>query len=149
VFVKINGKTYYLWRAVDHEGEVLEVFVTKRRDRRSALKFLKRPMKRFGGPRTIVTGQLRSYGAATRAIGIFDLQECGRWLNNRAENSHQPFRRREGAMAKFRDLKTLENFSAVDASIHNHFNLGRHFFRRETFKQNRSTGMAEWRQLAA
>ncbi len=93
VFVKINGETHYLWRAVDHEGEVLEVFATKRRDRGAALKFIKRTMKRYGRPWAIVTDRLRSYGAAMKAIGIVERQECGRWLNNRAENSHQPFRR--------------------------------------------------------
>ena len=83
VFVKINGETHYLWRAVDHEGEVLEVFATKRRNRRAALKFLKRTMKRYGRPRSIVTDRLRSYAAAMKAIGIVERQECGRWLNNR------------------------------------------------------------------
>ena len=122
VFVRINGETHYLWRAVDHEGEVLEAFVTKRRDRRAALKFLKRTMKRYGRPRSIVTDRLRSYSAAMKALGNPGRQECGRWLNNRAENSHQPFRRREGAMARFRDIKTLQKFTAVHASIHNHFN---------------------------
>jgi len=121
VFVRINGETYYLWRAVDHEGEVLEVFATKRRDRKSALKFLKRTMKRYGRPWSIVTDRLRSYGAAMKVIGIVDRQECGPWLNNRAENSHQRFRRRERAMAKFRDIKTLQKFAAAHASIHNHF----------------------------
>ena len=106
-FVQINGETHYLWRAVDHEGEVLDVIATKRRDRRAALKFLERTMKRYGRPRTIVTDRLRSYGAAMRSIGIVERQACGRWLNNRAENSHQPFRRRERAMARFRDIKTL------------------------------------------
>ena len=101
VFVRINGEMHYLWRAVDHEGEVLEAFVTKRRDRKAALKFLKRALKRYGRPGTIVTDRLRSYGAAMEAIGNAGRQERGRWLNNRAENSHQPFRRREGAMAKF------------------------------------------------
>ncbi len=94
MFVRINGETHYLWRAVDHEGEVLEVFATKRRDRKAALKFLKRAMKRYGRPRAIVTDRLRSYGAAMKVIGNLERQECGRWLNNRAENSHQPFRRR-------------------------------------------------------
>ncbi|MAI48974.1 MAG: hypothetical protein CBB92_03520 [Flammeovirgaceae bacterium TMED32] len=92
VFVKINGKTHYLWRA----------------------------MKR-----------------------------CGRWLNNRAENPHQPFRRREGAMARFRDIRTLQQFASVDASIHNHFNLDRPLTPRDMFKENRSAALAEWRQLAA
>ena len=122
VFVRINGEMHYLWRAVDHEGEVLEVFATKRRDRRAALKFLKRAMKRYGRPEVIVTDRLRSYGAAMKEIGVEDRQRCGRWLNNRAENSHQPFRRREGAMARFRDIKTLQKFAAAHASIHNHFN---------------------------
>ncbi len=84
-----------------------------------------------------------------KAMGIVERQECGRWLNNRAENSHQPFRRREGAMAKFRDVKTLQKFAAVHASIHNHFNQDRHLNRRDIFKQNRSAALAEWRQLAA
>ena len=92
VFVRINGETHYLWRAVDHEGEVLEVFATKRRDREAALKFLKRAMKRYGCPRDIVTDRLRTYAAAMKVIGVEDRQLCGRWLNNRAENSHQPFR---------------------------------------------------------
>jgi putative transposase len=121
IFVKINGEMHYLWRAVDHEGEVLEVFATKRRDRKAALAFLKRTMKRYGRPKAIVTDRLRSYGAAMKVIGNAAVQECGRWLNNRAENSHQPFRRRERAMAKFRDVKTLQKFAAVHASIHNHF----------------------------
>ena len=149
VFIRINGETHYLWRAVDHEGEVLEVFATKRRDRRAALKFLKRTMKRYGGPRAIVTDRLRSYAAAMKVIGVEDRQICGQWLNNRAENSHQPFRRREGAMARFRDIKTLQKFAAAHASIHNHFNQERHLYNRENFKLNRSAALAEWRQLAA
>jgi putative transposase len=149
VLVRINGKMHCLWRAVDHEGEVLEVFATKRRDRRAALQFLKRAMKRYGRPGTIVTDRLRSYGAAMKAVGIVGRQEGGRWLNNRAENSHQPFRRREVAMAKFRDVKTLQKFAAVHASIQNHFNQDRHLNRRATFKQKRSVALAEWRQLAA
>ena len=149
VFVRINGETHYLWRAVDHEGEVLEVFVTKRRHRRAALKFLKRTMKRYGRPSSIVTDRLRSYQAAMKVLGNPGRQECGRWLNNRAENSHQPFRRREGAMARFRDIKTLQKFAAVHASIHNHFNHQRHLARRDVFKQHRTAALAEWRQLAA
>ena len=149
VFIRINGETHYLWRALDHEGEVLEVFATKRRDRRAALKFLKRAMKRYGGPRAIVTDRLGSYAAAMKVIGVEDRQICGQWLNNRAENSHQPFRRREGAMARFRDIKTLQKFAAAHASIHNHFNQERHLYNRENFKLNRSAALAEWRQLAA
>ena len=149
VFVRINGETHYLWRAVDHAGEVLEVFVTKRRDRRAALKFLKRTLKRYGRPWSIVTDRLRSYQAAMQALGNPGRQECGRWLNHRAENSHQPFRRREAAMARFRDIKTLQKFSAVHASIYNHFNHQRHLNRRDIFKPARAAALAEWRQLAA
>ncbi len=92
VFVKIDGEMHYLWRAVDHEGEMLEVFATKRRNREAALASLKRTMKRYGRPRAIVTDRLRSSGAAMKAIGNAAAQVCGRWLNNRAEYSHQPFR---------------------------------------------------------
>ena len=147
--MRINGETHYLWRAVDHEGEVLEVFVTKRRDRKAALKFIKRTMKRYGRPWAIVTDRLRSYGAAMKVIGNLERQEYGRSLNNRAENSHQPFRRREGAMARFRDIKTLQKFASAHASIHNHFNKDRHLNSRDIFKQNRAAALAEWRQLAA
>jgi putative transposase len=149
VFVQINGKTHYLWRTVDHEGEVLEVFVTKRRHRTAALNFLKRAMKRYGAPRTIVTDRLRSYPAAMRAIGNAARQECGGRLNNRAENSHQPFRRRKKAMAKFRDAGTLQKFASVHASIHNLFNQERHLNCRDIFKHDRAAALTEWRQLAA
>lgn len=149
MFVRINGKRYYLWRAVDHEGEVLEVFATKRRDRKAALTFLKRAMKRYGSPNVIVTDRLRSYRAAMKMIGNAAKQECGGRLNNRAENSHQPFRRREGAMARFRDIKTLQKLASAHASIHNHFSHQRHLNPRSVFKQDRSAALTEWRQLAA
>ena len=113
------------------------------------LLFLRRAMKRYGQPGVIVTDRLRSYRAAMNVIGNAADQGCGRWLNNRAENSHQPFRRRKGAMSKFRDVKTLQKFASIHASIHNHFNLERQITPRETFKQNRAATMAEWRQLVA
>jgi putative transposase len=118
VFVRINGETHYLWRAVDREGEVLEVFATKRRDRKAALTFLKREMRRHGRPRSIVTDRLRSYRAAMNVIGNAADQTCGRWLNNRAESSHQPFRRREGAMAKFRDITSGTVFHGTPMLSH-------------------------------
>ncbi len=149
VFVRINGEIYYLWRAVDHEGEVLDSFVTKKRDRKAALRFLKKAMKRYGRPLAIVTDRLRSYRAAMREIGNEARQETGRWLNTRAENSHQPFRRRERAMAKFRSAKSLQKFAAIHASVHNHFNQERHLYSRKNFKLNRSAALAEWRKLAA
>jgi len=148
VFVRINGETHYLWRAVDHEGEVLETFVTTRRDRKSALKFLKKAMKRYGNPLEVVTDRLRSYRAAMKEIGNEERQTTGRWLNNRAENSHQPFRRRERAMTRFRSAKSLQKFAAIHASVYNHFNQERHFYSRQTFKLNRTIALAEWRQFA-
>ena len=149
VFVKINGETHYLWRAVDHEGEVLESYVTKRRNRKAALKFLRKSMKRHGRPEVLVTDKLRSYGAAMKVIGNANKQETGRWLNNRGENSHQPFRRRERAMQGFRSMGSLQKFVAAHASVHNHFNLERPLYSRANFKINRSAALSEWRQLCS
>ncbi len=149
VFVKINGERHYLWRAVDHEGEVLESFVTKTRDKKAALKFLKKSLKRHGRAEEIVTDRLRSYGAALDDLGIRDRQETGRWANNRAENSHQPFRRRDRAMLRFRRMRTLQLFAAVHASVHNLFNQERSLSSRTIFKQNRAAALAEWRGLCA
>lgn len=128
MFVKINGETHYLWRAVDHEGEVLESFVTKRRDRKAALAFLKKAIKRYGQPKVIVTDRLKSYGAAMNVIGNQAAQEVGRWKNNRAENSHLPFRRRERAMYRFRLERSLQKFTAIHSSVCNHLNFQRHSF---------------------
>src|SRR5208282_1019748 len=120
VYVKINGEMHYLWRAVDHEGEVLESFVTKERDKAAALKFIKKALKRHGRPRAIVTDGLRSYGAALKELGVASRQQTGRWLNNRVENSHLPFRRRERVMQRFRRMKTLQKFASVHGTVHNH-----------------------------
>ena len=111
--MKINGEMHCLWRAVDHEGEVLESYVTKRRDRKAELKFIRKSMKRYGPPEVIVTDKLRSYGAAMKIICNADRQETGRWLNNWAENSHLPFRRRERAMLRFWHMRSLQKFVAV------------------------------------
>ena len=125
VFVRINGETHYLWRAVDHEGEVLEVFVTKRRDRKAALRFLRKTMKRYGRPEVIVTDRLRSYRAAMREIGNEARQVTGRWLNNRAENSHQPLQHDEnerwqnsGVLSRFRN-SPLSNLHSTITSTRN------------------------------
>ena len=142
VFVKINGEKHYLWRAVDNEGEVLEAFATKTRDKGAALKFLKKMMKRHGKPKVIVTDRLHSYGAAMKEIGNAGVQERGRWLNNRAENFHQPFRRRERAMLRFRRMHTLQKFSAVHAPVHNHFNQERHLVSRDMYKERRCAALA-------
>jgi len=148
--VKINSQTHYLWRAVDHEGEVLEPVATTRRDRRAALKFLMKLMKRYGRPKSVMTDRLTSYGAAMREIGNARRQVCtGRRINNRAENSHQPFRRRERAMLHFRGMVTLQKFATVHGAIHNHFSLQRHLSSRQTYKRNRLAEMSSWQLLAA
>ena len=104
-------------------------------------------MKRYGRPQVLVTDKLRSCGAAMKVIGNAQKQETGRWLNNRAENSHLPFRRRERAMLRFRQMRSLQKFVAVHSSIHNHFNQERHLYSRANFKLNRAAALAEWRQL--
>ncbi|HTR14628.1 MAG TPA: DDE-type integrase/transposase/recombinase [Roseiarcus sp.] len=147
-FVKINGKLCYLWRAVDHEGEVLDCVVTARRNKAAALKLLKRIMKKYGLARSVVTDRLPSYRAAMKEIGVVDRQEVGRRLNNRAENSHQPFRRRERAMQRFRSMKALQKFSSAHAQVHNHFNQERHLVTRKEYKQRRYAALTEWRALA-
>lgn len=149
VFVKINGERHYLWRAVDHEGEVLESYVTKRRDKKAALKFLRKAMRKHGQPEVIVTDRLRSYGAALKELGSSGRQETGRWTNNRAENSHLPFRRRERAMLRFRRIRSLQKFAAVHASVSNHFNQERSLSSRDIFKTNRAAALVEWRDLLA
>jgi putative transposase len=149
LFVKIRGETHYLWRAVDHEGEVLEAYATKTRNRRAALRFLRKAMKRHGRPKAVVTDRLRSYRAAMRNIGNEQIQKTGRWLNNRAENSHLPLRRRERAMQRFRRMRSLQKFAAIHSSVLNHFSLERHLYSRRNFKLNRSAALAEWRMLGA
>jgi putative transposase len=147
MYVRINGEMRYLWRAIDHEGEVLESFVTKARDKAAALKFIKKAMKRHGKPKAIVTDGLRSYKAALTELGAAERQETGRWINNRIEGSRVPIRRRERAMARFRRMKTLQKFTSVHASVHNHFAQERHLVAREIYRQRRSAALAEWRSV--
>ena len=106
-------------------------------------------MKKHGRAGVLVTDKLRSYRAALKEIGAADRQETGRWLNNRAENSHLPFRRRERAMQRFRRLRSLQMFASVHASVTNHFNHERSLSSRNLFKKNRDAALAEWRQLGA
>ena len=103
VFVSINGKQLYVWRAVDSEGEVLDILVQPRRDRKAAFKLMRKLLKKQGiTPATIVTDKLRSYGSALRELGVAWRHDTGRWKNNRAENSHQPLRQRERRMKRFK-----------------------------------------------
>ncbi len=149
MYVKLNGEMVYLWRAVDHEGEVLESYVTKKRDKSAALTFMKKALKLYGKAEAIVTDGLKSYPAAMKELGNDDRREMGRWVNNRVENSHLPFRRRERAMQRFRKMKSLQKFASVHASISNHFNSERHLIDRQTYKARRSAALAEWQSLMA
>jgi putative transposase len=116
----------------------LESFVTRAYDGKGALKSLKKTMRKHGRPEVIVTDRLRSYGAALREIGLADRQETGRWVNNRAENSHLPFRRRERAMLCFRRMRSLQKFASAYASIYNLFDPERSLNLRPNFKLNRA-----------
>lgn len=149
VYVKIGEVTHYLWRAVGHEGEVLESFVTRKRDKAAALVFLKKAMKQYGQPRVIVTDKLRSYRSAMIEIGNEASQHTGRYLNNRAENAHLPFRRRERAMLRFRRMICLQKFASIHASVHNNFNQSCSLESRSRYKGLRNQALAEWRQLLA
>ncbi len=147
IYVKVCGEMRYLWRAVDHEGDVLESFVTKERDKAAALKFIKKSMKRYGNPEAITTDGLRSYKASMTELGNGAKQQIARWTNNRPENSNLPFRRRERAMLRFRQMKTLKKFASVHGNVHNHFNTERDLIDRPTYKILRSVALAEWRSL--
>jgi putative transposase len=149
MYVKLNGEMVYLWRAVDHEGEILESYITRTRDKDAALRFMKKALKRHGSPEAITTDGLRSYRAAMTELGNEAKQEVRRHANNRAENSHLSFRRRERAMLRFRRMKSLQKFAAVHANVHNHFNLERHLVDRQTFKLRRSAALAEWQSLVS
>jgi putative transposase len=133
--------------AVDHKGEVLERYVTKKRDKKAALKFMKKAMRRYGSPNEIVTDRIRSYSAAAKDLGCADKQVTGRWANNRVENSHLPFRGREKAMQRFRRMHGLQKFASIHASFNNHFNSQRSLSKRSTFKLNRNAALSEWRSL--
>jgi putative transposase len=118
VYVKIKGEMNYLWRSVDQEGEIVESHVTKTRDKKAAFRFMKKALKRHGSPAEITSNGLRSYMAAMNELGNAEEQEVGRWANNRVESSLLPFRRRERAMLRFRQIKSLQKFASVRANVH-------------------------------
>lgn len=147
VFVKINGKTHYLWRAIDHEGTVLECYATQKRDKRAALKVLKKLMSRYGKPKEIVTDKLPSYKAALKELNLQHLQNTGQYQNNQAENSHLHFRRREKIMNKFRSMRSLQKFTAIQSQFQNHFNHQRHIETRSIFKNLRQSSLNAWKEI--
>lgn len=149
VFVRVNGEIRYLWRALDHEGEVIDAVVTKRRDGRTAKKLLRKLIKRQGCPEEIVTDGLRAYGAAFRNLDFKHLHMTGQWKNNRVENSHQPFRRQERSMQKFRRASSLQRFVSIHSQVHNHFNVQRHLVSSHEYRVRRDRAMMEWQASRA
>ena len=144
--VKIGGKRMFLWRAVDDEGEVLDMLVQKRRNKQAALGLLRKLLKRQGiRPETIVTDGLPSYGAAAGVLGCSDRHHPGRLReNNRAENSHLPIRRRERKQQRFKSQGSAQRFLATHAAVYNTFNVQRHLIRRSTLRYLRTAAMPTW-----
>ena len=150
VFIRIDGRLVYLWRAVDAEGEVLDVVVQSKRDERAALKLLRKLLKKMAFvPDKLVTDDLRSYGAAARELGLSRRHERGRWRNNRAENSHQPTRRRERKMQGFKSAGSAQRFLSVHAATYNTFNVQRHLISAKTHRSFRASAMQTWREVTA
>lgn len=149
MYGKVNGEKVYLWRASIMKARSSRAMSPKHGDKRAALAFMKKALKRHGSPEAITTDGLRSYSAAMNDLGNRDRQEVGRWASNRVENSHLPFRRRERAMLRFRQMKALQKFASVHASLHNHFSLERHLVDRKTYKERRSAALAEWWSIAS
>ena len=150
VYLKIDGRMVYLWRAVDAEGEVLDVLVQAKRDKRAALKLMRKLLKKYGFvPDKLVTDDLRSYAAAIRDLRISNRQERGRWRNNRAENSHQPTRRRERKMQGFKSPGSAQRFLSTHAAAHNTFNVQRHLISARTHRAFRASAMNVWRAAVA
>jgi len=149
VFVKINGKNYYLWRAIDHEGAILDCYVSKRRDKKTARKVLLKLISKNGQPREIVTDKLPSYKAALKELNIDYLQNTNQYANNQCENSHLHFRRREKMMNKFRSHKSLQKFTSIQASFFNNFNHQRHIENRQNFKKLRQASLESGHNIYA
>jgi putative transposase len=146
VYLKIDGKMMYLWRAVDAEGEVLDVLVQSKRDKHAAVKLMRKLLKKYSMvPDRLVTDDLRSYGAAVRHLGVGSRHETGRWKNNRAENSHQPTRRREVKMQRFKSPGSAQKFLSTHAAVYNTFDVQRHLVSAKTFRALRAEAMDTWR----
>jgi putative transposase len=150
VYLKIDGRMVYLWRAVDAEGEVLDVLVQTKRNKRAALKLMRKLLKKYGFvPDKLITDELRSYAAAAGHLGIAKRHERGRWRNNRAENSHQPTRRRERKMQGFKSVGSAQRFLSVHAAAQNTFNVQRHLISGRTHRAFRAAAMQSWHEAVA
>jgi transposase-like protein len=150
VYLKIDGRLVYLWRAVDAEGEVLDVLVQAKRNKHAALRLMRKLLKKYGFvPEKLITDDLRSYSAAARDLGIENRHERGRWRNNRAENSHQPTRRREHKMQGFKRPGSAQRFLSTHAAVYNTFYVQCHLTSAATHRGFRATAMNTWRAAVA
>jgi putative transposase len=150
VFVSINARQMYLWRAVDSEGEVLDILVQSRRNKKAALKLMRKLMKKQGFvPDAFVTDKLPSYGAALGDLGLSKRHDFGGRKNNRAENSHLPVRQRERRMQRFKSPGSTQRFLSTHAAIYNSFYMQRHLISRKIHRQFRAEAMEQWRQMTA
>ena len=150
VFIKINGKQHYLWRAIDQDGEVVDVYVQQRRDGEAAKRFFKRLLKSNGGkPRTIVTDKLASYGVAQRELMPEAGHDTSQYANNRVERSHENTRFRERGMRRFKSLVQAQSFVDHYSAVSNLFNLGRHLVNAEHYRQSRKGAFATWTEATA
>lgn len=150
VFVKIRGKQHYLWRAVDQDGEVVDVFLQKRRDGKAAKRFFKRLLHKYKGePRKIVTDKLRSYGVAHRELIPETIRDTSQYANNRCELSHEPTRVRERGMRKFKSMQQAQRFLNAHAAVYNLFNLGRHLVSAKNYRFFRQRAFASWERAVA
>jgi transposase-like protein len=148
--VLIGGKQFWLWRAVDDEGEVLDLLVQRRRDKNAAVKLMRKLLKKHGfAPDVLVTDKLRSYGVAKVALGLSARHEQGLRKNNRAENSHQPVRRRERKMQRFKSPGSAQRFLSTHAAVQNTFNVQRHLTSRTTLRALREEAFQTWRVATA
>ena len=148
--IRVSGKLMYLWRAVDDEGEVLEVLVQPQRDRAAARKLMRKLLKKYSfAPAQVTTDKLRSYGAAFRQFGLTAHHEQGRRTNNRAEVSHQSVRRRERKMQRFKSMGSAQRFVSLHAAIYNIFNLQCHLVSRRTLRTFRAQAVADWQAATA
>jgi putative transposase len=150
VFVKIQERQHYLWRAVDQDGEVVDVFMQARRDGVAAKRFFKRLLRKHRGePRKIVTDKLRSYGVAHRELIPDTIHDTSRYANNRAELSHQLTRVRERGMRRFKSPWQAQRFLSVHAAVHNLFNLGRNLISAKNYRLFRQRAFASWEHATA
>jgi putative transposase len=150
VFVKISGKQHYLWRAVDQDGEVVDLYLQTKRDGATAKRFFKRLLRSHGeDPRKIVTDKLRSYPVAHREVMPESIHVTDRYANNRAEQSHESTRVRERGMRKFKSIAQAQKFLTAHAAVYNLFNLGRHLVRAQHYRDLRISAFNEWSRAVA